>query len=248
MARRFWPDQNPLGKYIVQGDYPLRGESKPTVRQIVGVVGNVKHFLRYFTSDDFVKSFTSFPDDVVYVPGYQNALMIRTEGNPKHLLTAIRKEFQAMDNNIVLCDISTVEEEISTLFSPQRFNMFFLGAFAVLALILTSIGIYGTVAYAVSRRTHELGIRMALGARGVEVLKTILKQGIKLVLMGIILGLAGALALTRVVSSLLHDVSPTDPLTFMCVSFILAGAALAACYIPARRAARIDPMKALRYE
>jgi putative ABC transport system permease protein len=251
MAQRLWPSQNPLGKYIVQKVYFVRGgvkESKLIVREIIGVVGNVKHFLRYFVSDDSVKSFTSFPDDVVYVPGYQNALMIRTEGNPNRLLTAIRKEVHAMDKNVVLCDVTTVEDEIATLFSSQRFNMFFLGAFAAVALALTCIGIYGTVAYTVSRLTHEIGIRMALGATNTDVLKAILKQGMKLVSVGIAIGLTGALALTRVVSSLLHDVSPMDPLTFICVSFLLVGAASLATYILARRAARIDPMEALRYE
>jgi putative ABC transport system permease protein len=242
MAQRFWPNQNPLGKYIVQG------ESEPVVRQIVGVVGNVRHYLRYFASDDFVKSFTSFPDDVVYIPGYENALIIRTEGDPVYLLATMQKEVRAMDKNVVLSDVGTVEGEIATLFSPQRFNTLFLGAFAAIALTLTSIGIYGTVAYAVSRRTHEIGIRMALGAERADVLSAVLKQGIKLVLAGIAIGIAGALALTRMMTSLLHDVSPTDPLTFACISGLLVSVALLASYIPARRAAKVDPMVALRYE
>jgi putative ABC transport system permease protein len=250
-AQRLWPDQNPLGKYIVQRVYFVRGgskESKLIVREIVGVVGNVKHFLRYFASDDSVKSFTSFPDDVVYIPGYKDTLVIRTEVNPKRLLTAIRKEVHAMDKNVLLCDVGTVGEEIANLFSSQRFNMFFLGAFAAVALALTCIGIYGTIAYIVSRRTHEIGIRIALGAWSGDVLRSILRQGLKLTVIGLIIGIAGAFAATRIIRSLLHDVSPTDPLTFVCVSFLLVGVNLLATYIPARRAAKIDPMEALHYE
>ncbi len=242
MAQRFWPDQNPLGKYVVQDG------SEPITRQIVGVVGDVKHFLRYFASNDFVESFTKSPDDVIYIPGYNDTLVVRTEGDPMSLATTVRKEIRAIDEDVVSSDVATVEEEIATLFSPQRFNTFFLGAFAAVALTLASIGIYGTASYAVSQRTHEIGIRMALGARGADVLKGVMRQGLKLALVGLALGLAGALALTRVISSFLHDVSPTDPLTFICMSVVLAGVALLASYLPARRAARTDPMVALRYE
>jgi len=244
MAQRLWPNQSPLGKYIAQKER----DSEPSARQIVGVVGNIRHYLRYFVSDSSMKSLTSFPDDVVYIPGYNDSLMVRTEGNPMRLLATMQKEVRAMDATVVLADIGTVEGEIAALFSPQRFNTLFLGAFGTVALILTSIGIYGTIAYAVSRRTHEIGIRMALGARRVDVLRVVLKQGIKLVLAGIVIGIAGAFALTRTMTSLLHDVSPTDPLTFACISFLLVSVALLASYVPARRAARIDPMTALRYE
>lgn len=242
MVQRFWPNQSPLGKYIVQRD------SEPIVRQIVGVVGNVRHYFRYFASDSEVKSLASSLDDVVYVPGYDNVLMIRTEGDPMRLLATMQKEMRAMDRTVVLGDIGTVEGEIATLFSPQRFNTLFLAAFGAIALTLTSIGIYGTVAYAVSRRTHEIGVRMALGARRADVLNAVLRQGLKLVLLGVAIGVAGAFALTRMMRSLLHDVSPTDPLTFACISFLLVGVALLASYIPARRAAKVDPMVALRYE
>jgi putative ABC transport system permease protein len=243
MARRYWPDQNPLGKYLAQG------ENEPIVREIVGVVGDIEHFLRFRESYDFIKeSFTSHPDDVVYVPGCKNTLMIRTEGDPKNLLATVRKEIHAMDSNLVLYDVSTVEEEIANMFSSQRFNTFFLGGFAAVALTLAGIGIYGTVAYAVSLRTHEIGIRMALGAGDADVLRAVLCKGLKLLLIGGTVGLAGALAATRLVRSLLYEVSPTDPLTFVCVSLLLSGVAMVASYIPARRAAKVDPMEALRYE
>jgi putative ABC transport system permease protein len=242
MAQRFWPDQNPIGKYLAQG------ESEPIFREIVGVVGDVKHFRRSFTSDDSLRAYAHFPDDVVYIPGYKSTLMIRTQGSPMRLATAVRNEIRAIDREVALVDVVTVEEEIAALSSPQRFNTFFLGAFAAVALTLANIGIYGTVAYAVSRRTHEIGIRMALGARTSDVLKAVLKQGLKLALVGVAIGLVGALALTRVISGFLYNVSPTDPLTFVCVSLLLGGVALLASYIPARRAARIDPMEALRYE
>jgi ABC-type antimicrobial peptide transport system permease subunit len=137
---------------------------------------------------------------------------------------------------------------MADLFASERFNTLFLAAFAALALLLASIGVYGTTAYAVSRRTHEIGIRMALGARSGDVLRAVLCRALKLTSIGIALGLAGSIALTRIIRSLLYDVSPTDPLTFACVALFLAAAALFASYLPARRAAKIDPMQALRYE
>jgi putative ABC transport system permease protein len=141
-----------------------------------------------------------------------------------------------------------MKEEISGLFASERLNTLFLSAFAAAALLLASIGVYGTTAYGVSWRTHEIGIRMALGARARDVMRTILGEGLGLSVVGIIIGLGGALLVTRVISSLLYDVSPTDPWTFACVALLLAGVALVASYVPARRAARVDPMSALRYE
>jgi putative ABC transport system permease protein len=235
MARRFWPDEDPIGKRLtpVTHDGP-----ELTSREIVGVVGNVQHS-RYS------------PDEPeLYLAGCDHSmhLMIRTGSGSAGLASALRMELMALGEDVAVGSVTFMENDISDLFSSERFSTIFLGVFAGVALFLACIGIYGTTAYAVSRRTHEIGIRMALGARGGDVLVAVLRQGLKLTLIGLTIGLAGAFVLTRIISSLLYDVSPTDPLTFVCVSLLLAGVALLASYIPARRAAKIDPMVALRYE
>ncbi|MGB2861738.1 MAG: ABC transporter permease [Sedimentisphaerales bacterium] len=235
MARRFWPDENPIGKHITR---ITRDGPEPISRQVVGVVGNVQHS-RYS------------PDEPeLYLSGCDQSmnLMIRTRYHSAALAAAIRRELMAVDENVVVGGVTLMEDDISNLYSSERFSTLFLGAFAALALFLASIGVYGTSAYAVTRRTHEIGIRIALGARSGDVQKTILLHGLKLTLIGLAIGLVGAFAGTRIIRSLLHDVSPIDPVTFVCVSLLLAGVAMLASYIPARRAAKIDPMEALRYE
>ena len=235
MARRFWPDENPIGKHMTR---VTRDGPEPISRQVIGVVGNVQHS-RYS------------PDEPeLYLPGcdqYMN-LMARTRYHSVGLAAALRRELTPVDENVVVGSVTLMEDDISDLYSSERFSTLFLGAFAALALFLASLGVYGTSAYTVTRRTHEIGIRMALGARSGDVLKSILQQGFKLTLIGLAIGMGGAFAATRIIRSLLHDVSPTDPLTFVSVSVLLAGVALLATYIPARRAAKIDPMEALRYE
>jgi len=235
MARRFWPDENPISRHITR---ITRDGPEPFSREIVGVVGNVQHS-RYS------------PDEPeLYLPGCDESmnLMFRTSSDSTGLATALRMELMAVNEDVVVGGLTLMEDDISDLYSSERFNTFFLGAFAAVALMLASIGIYGTVSYAVSRRTHEIGIRVALGAESSDILKSVLTQGFKLILIGVAFGLAGAFAMTRLIRSLLHDVSPTDPLTFVCVSLLLINVALLASYIPARRAAKIDPMVALRYE
>jgi len=235
MARRFWPNENPIGKGVTR---MTRDGPELPLQEVVGVVGNVRHS-RY-----------SLDEPEMYLPGCDESmeLMIRTGSELKGLAGTLRREVLALDKNVPVSDVTLMEQDFSDLYSPQRLNTLLLGAFAAMALILASVGVYGITAYAVSQRTHEIGIRMALGARGSDVSKAVLGQGLKLTLIGIAIGLAGAFALTRVISSFLYNISPTDPLTFICVSLLLAGVALLASYIPARRAARIDPMVALRYE
>ena len=145
-------------------------------------------------------------------------------------------------------DLHPIQEVLTDSIARQRFNMLLLGNFAAVAPLLAAVGIYGVISYSVGQRSHEIGIRMALGARREEVLKLVVGQGLKLTLIGVAIGIAGALALTRLLSSLLYGVKPTDPPTFIAVSLILTALALAACYIPARRAMKVDPMVALRYE
>jgi putative ABC transport system permease protein len=153
-----------------------------------------------------------------------------------------------VDPNQPVYDVATMEQRFSQAVAPQRFNALVLGIFAGVAVILAGVGVYGVMAYSVTRRTHEIGIRRALGAQQQDVMRFVLRRGAGLALVGITLGLAGALALTRFLSNLLYGVTVRDPLTFVAVSLILTGVALMACYIPARRAMKVDPMVALRYE
>ena len=174
--------------------------------------------------------------------------IVRTRDSPGTMLTPIRREFLAVNPLSPAPRMRTLDELLTGPVAPLRFNMQLLSLFGALALVLASVGVYGLMAFFVSQRTREIGIRMALGARSTDVLKSVVGQGLRLTLVGTGLGLAGAFALTRVIASLLYDVSPTDPLTFAFVSLVLLGVAALASYLPARRAARIDPMVALRYE
>jgi predicted permease len=235
LAQRLWPNQDPLGRHLT------RTGSKPVTREIIGVVRDVKHL-------------GDFPDEEVYAPDLQEGglgypdVMVRASRYTADLPAAIRREILAVDSEAMVSDVSWLEQEIADHFSTERLNTLLLSAFAGVALLLAGLGVYGTTAYAVSRRTHEIGIRMALGARSPDVVRAVLRQGLTLTVIGLTLGLGGALAATRIIRSRLYEVSPTDPLTFVCVALLLAGVALLACYLPARRAARIDPMAALRYE
>jgi putative ABC transport system permease protein len=175
-------------------------------------------------------------------------LVARTGGDPLSLAPNIRGELAAIDRDQPLTNLRTMEQVMAQSISRQRFNMTLIAIFSVIGLILATVGIYGVMSYSVTQRTHEIGIRMALGAQRRDVLKMILGQGMGLTLIGIAIGLIGALVLTRLMSSLLFEVSAFDPLTFFAVSALLTFIALLACFIPARRAMKVDPMVALRYE
>jgi putative ABC transport system permease protein len=164
------------------------------------------------------------------------------------MAAAVQGEVWAIDKSLPVSEIRSMEEVISASIAPQRFNMTLLALFAGIALILAAVGIYGVMSYSVTQRTHEIGIRMALGARASDVVKMIVGQAMALVAIGIGAGLVGAFLLTRLMSSLLYGVSATDPATYIAISAALAGVALGACFIPARRATKVDPMVALRYE
>lgn len=234
MARRYFPNEDPLGKRIGRG--PDRW------REIVGVVRDVKHF----GLDLETQPTMYFP--MRQVPARAMNLVVRTSGDPLGLAPSLRAQVWAGDRNLAIANLGTMNDLVSASVVQQRFILLLLACFATLALLLAAVGIYGVMSYAVTQRTHEIGIRMALGASMTEVLKLILRNGIALTLIGVAIGLAFALALTRLMTSLLFGVTPTDATTFAMVSAALVLVALVACFIPARRATKVDPLIALRYE
>jgi len=235
-ARRFLAGQDPVGRRIrlggPEGNWCL----------IVGLVKNVRHLP--LGADPSAEVFTSYLQD----PAPYMTLIVRALSDPASLATPVRDEVQAVDRNQPVYDVATMEQRLSESIAPQRFNTFVLGVFAVMALMLAAIGVYGVMAHSVSQHIHEIGIRMALGAQPRDVMNLVMRHAVQLVALGIGLGIAGALALTRFLSSLLYRVRPTDPVTFVFVSLVLAGVALLATCLPARRATKVDPMVALRYE
>jgi putative ABC transport system permease protein len=237
MARRFFPDEDPIGKRVTLGD-PQTG---PWLT-IVGIVGDTRS-----------EGLDAEPYPQMYQPYRQNpsrfmTLIARTATDPLSLVGAVRSEVRSLDQQQPISNVNTLEHLLSRSVARPRFNMLLLGIFAVTALVLATVGIYGILSYSVSERTHEIGIRMALGAERRDVLKLVVGQGVKLAVVGVAIGLIGALVLTRLMEGLLFGVSATDPLTFVAISLLLTGVAIVAAYLPARRATRVDPMVALRYE
>src|SRR5215813_5516268 len=234
-ARRHFPNENPVGKRI--------GNGRPDGwREIVGVTADVKHF--GLNQDARVSMF--FPDS--QQPARRMFIVARTAADPLSLSSALRGAVAAMDKNLAVSNISAMEEITAQSIGQERFTLLLLGLFSALALLLAVAGIYGVMSYAVAQRTHEIGIRVALGAQSLDVLKMVVAQGMALVLAGVGIGLVAALALTRFIKGLLFGVSSTDPMTFAGVAALLALVALVACYVPARRASKVDPMVALRCE
>jgi putative ABC transport system permease protein len=175
-------------------------------------------------------------------------MIVKTSVDPMSLIGAVRKEIRAIDKDQPIAQVQTLDDKLSESIAPQRFTLFLLGIFALIALFLAAAGIYGVMSYAVTQRTHEIGVRMALGAPRINVLKLMVGQGMRAVLIGLGLGLAGAYATTRLMSTLLFGVTEKDPVTFLIVTVVLTSVALIACYVPARRATKVDPLIALRYE
>jgi len=240
LARRYWPGESPLGKRIEVA-------SNKQWLSVVGVVGDVKRQgLEAETEPGYFTPHLQPPAGRHLHSGWN--LVVRTASDPMSLAAAVQREVWAVDKDQPVTNIQTLEQVISDSIAPLRFRTLLLGLFAVVALVLATVGIYGVMAYAVMQRTHEIGIRMALGAQLRDVLKLVIGQGMRLALIGIALGLLAASALTRLVKSLLFGVSATDPVTFVIVATLLAGMALLACWLPARRATKVDPMIALRCE
>ena len=242
LARRLWPDEEALGKRINIG---FSGE---TWREVVGVAADAKQQeVGERASPAIYQPYWQVLDSRRWMLG-DLTFVIRTAGQPQSFAAGLRSELQAVDKQLPLYDLAPMERVISQRVADPRFYMLLLSSFSALALILAAAGIYGVISYAVMQRTHEIGIRMALGAEVGDVLKLVITQGMKLVLAGITIGLAGAFALTRVLTGFLYQVSVTDPITFTGLSLLLVVVALLACYLPARRATKVDPMVALRCE
>lgn len=238
LAHRYWPNQDAIGKRLGFDDE----SSKQVWREIVGVVGNVRH-----------KALETEAMPEVYFPYQQRPgsfmnLVVHTASDPTSMIPAIRNQVFSLDTDQPVADVMTMQQRLDKSVASRRFVMVLLGAFSVLALALAAVGIYGVMAYLVIQRTQEIGVRMALGAQKRDVLRLVVGKGMVLAIIGTTIGLVASLTLTRLMRSLLFEVTPTDWLTFVIVSMVLLIVALLACYIPARRATKVDPLIALRYE
>ena len=237
LARQFFPNESPLGKYL-----RVEMENNPEPRQIIGVVADAKY--KSLEGASFPMVYVAHP----HLAYSEMTLVMRTNGDPLNLAAAARREIQTIDKDQPVAEVRTMQSWMDELTARSRFGTLLLTIFAALALVLAGIGIYGVMSYSVTQRTHELGIRIALGAKTRDVLKLVLGRGLALTLTGIVLGLVASLALTRFLSSLLFGVSATDPATFGGLALLLITVALVACYLPTRRALKVDPMVALRNE
>jgi len=235
MARRFWPDQDPIGKQV-------KFVEDGTTGTVVGVVGDAKHY--WLEEEQRPQIYASYTQQ----PGYFATVVARTTVEPLALTESVRQALWKVDADQPMWKIRTVEFLVNRSVADRKFLMALMGIFASLALVLTMIGLYGVISYLVNQRTQEIGIRMALGAQVGHILGMVLRQGMLLVLIGVALGLAAALVMTRLMTRLLFQVSATDPLTFASIAGLLLAVALLACYLPARRATKVDPLVALRYE
>ncbi|MGH9824013.1 MAG: FtsX-like permease family protein, partial [Blastocatellia bacterium] len=238
LARRYFPNQDPIGGQMKFGFPPNTNVS----REIVGVIGDVRD-----------AALSRKPGPMMYVPFaqaplYGGEIVVRSALSTSSVASSIRQVVHNIDKDLPVTDIESFPEALGASVAQERFRTLLLSSFSGIALILAAVGIFGVIAYSALQRTHEIGIRMALGAQRRNVLRLILGQGAKLALVGVGAGTVAALMLTRSMASLLYGVSATDPLTFGAVAIVLLGVAVAACYIPARRAVRIDPMAALRHQ
>jgi putative ABC transport system permease protein len=238
LARRIWPGEDPIGKRLKLG-YP---ESPFPAREVVGVVADIK--LNGVERSTPMQAYFPFTQ----MAWTNFSIVVRTTGEPLQLAGSVERAIHTLDKDLPVTAIRSMDQLLGNAHAARRLNLIVLASFAGLALLLAAVGIYGVIAYSVKQRTHELGIRMALGAQAGDVLKLILAQGLRLALLGVVLGLGAAVGLTRWMESLLFEVRPTDPLTFTVIAAVLVLVALFACWIPAWRATKVDPLVALRYD
>jgi putative ABC transport system permease protein len=250
MARRFWPGEDPIGRRIALNfeamrfyrNRPPELDLEKGMREIVGVVADVRH--SRLDGESFAEMYVPHAQK----PGREMTLVVRAAGGQEGLVSAVRRQVLALDKDQPVSSVGTMQRLVEDSMAQPRYNTLLLSLFGAIALILASVGVYGVISFSVAQRTREIGIRMALGARRADVLKMVISEGARLALMGVAIGLAAALALTRVLSRLLFEVSPTDPWTFVGITLLLCSVASLACWLPAHRATKIDPMNALRHE
>jgi predicted permease len=245
-ARTSFPNENPIGKHIHLQQFNLEAE-------IVGVVGHIKQWgpgtdPKSAVEAQFYYPFMQLPEKLMPLVASGVAVVLRTAGDPSAVMSQVRGAVQQLDSRDVIYGVQTLDEVIAGSVAARRVSMILLAIFAGLALVLSCVGIYGVISYVVSQRTHEIGVRMALGAQRADVMRLVFGEGVKMTLFGIAAGAAASLGLTRLIADELFGVTPQDPLTFSVVAIVLTLVALLACYLPARRAVRVDPMIALRYE
>jgi putative ABC transport system permease protein len=254
LARRFFAHEDPIGKLvqssIVAGAVGQLEEDRP--REIVGVVGDVRQFGAGSEQDpimygSYLQHGKNFPGGL-YVYHCWKSFTIRTSGNPLSLVTALQDAVAAIDKDQALFDTQTMEQGLAAWVAFPRFQMRLFAVFGAIGLVLAAVGIYGVMSYLVAQRTHEIGVRVAFGARPRDVLRLVISRGMKAAVIGLAIGVAGSLALTRIIAGFLFGVKSTDPVTYALVTLVLMAVALAACYLPARRATKVDPLVALRHE
>jgi predicted permease len=245
-ARTYFPQGDPIGKHVHLAGFQVEAE-------IVGVVGHVKQWgldadAKSAIEAQFDYPFMQLPEKLMPLAANAVAVVLRTEGDPTTVMDSVRHAVAEIDSREVVYNVQTMNEVVSNSFAARRLSMLLLGVFAALALALACVGIYGVISNLVGQRTHEIGVRVALGAQPGDVLRLVIGQGALMALLGVVIGVGAALLLTRLMANQLFGVSPHDPLTFAAVAILLMIVSIAACYIPARRATRVDPVIALRCE
>ena len=245
-ARQYFSNQSPIGQHIHIEEFDVEAE-------IIGVVGHIRQWGPAADSlgsveVQFFYPFMQVPPKMLPLVADGTAVVLRTHDDPAAVMTSVRRAVSELDPGAVIYSVETMDAVLSNSLAARRLSMLLLAAFAILALTLACIGLYGVLSYLVGQRTREIGVRMALGAQRGDVLRLILRQGVAMALAGVGLGMILSLGLTRLMSSQLFGVTPHDPLTFAGVGLLLIAVSLVACFVPALRAARVDPMAALRYE
>jgi predicted permease len=245
-ARTYFANENPIGKRVNLTQFNVQAE-------IVGVVGHIKQWGPGADETSAVRAqfyypFMQLPEKLMPMVANAVAVVLRTAGDPAAIMEPVRRAVAQIDSRDVIYSVATMDEVLAGSFAARRLSMILLGIFAALALVLSCVGIYGVISYAVGQRTHEIGVRMALGAQRRDVMRMVLGEGAKMTLLGVAAGIAAALGLTRLIANQLFGITAHDPLTFAAVAIVLTLVALLACYLPARHAVRVDPMVALRYE